>query len=202
MVVGVLDRHHRDVQVLESVLGAHVHQVEFLVWVRLHPHVVIKTRNRLVGLEGLPFLFTVGVSEGHFYTVLDWLLKLLLDCHPHNGDHLRIMRVELELVIEDVTRSSHGCSIARKGFHFLLLVILPVRILTTAFVLLVFLAHGEGECFLELPVVAAPGYVGRVPLPLHLFLLVLLYPFGWVPLLVIVVALEGVFVGFGEHALN
>lgn len=87
------------------------------------------------------FFLAVGESEDHHDSLLYFLFQFLLDGHLHYADHLDILFVQLELIIGNVLITRHRHASPRKRLHlFLLVVVIPVRILPTALVSLVFLS--------------------------------------------------------------
>lgn len=136
-------------------------------------------------------LLAIREPEYHIYSLLRFIFQFLFDPHLHNTDELHIVRVQLEIFVPYVGASAHGDSCPSEWLHLLFLVIIiPIGILATALVGVIFFAQGQGYRFLHLFVSSSSVYIGLVPFSFHFLLLVLLDSLGRVPLLVIVVVVE------------
>lgn len=149
------------------------------------------------------FLLAIRESEDNLYSVLYFLFKLFLYGHLHYCHHLYIIFIYLKLVVRHNDFFSHWNSITSEWLYlFLFIIIVPIWILSTAFILFIFFAHRQCNSFLHLLVSTSPADIWLITFSFHLFFLVFFYSFGWIPFLMIVVVIKQLLITIRKFALN
>ena len=63
-----------------------------------HPHVIVKTLDQLPALKSSSLLFSTRIPKSYLNSLLGLVFEFLLQVHPHDGDHLHIIRMEFKLI--------------------------------------------------------------------------------------------------------
>jgi len=169
----------------------------------INPNEVIKTWYWLFRSEFMFFLLAIRKSEDDLYPFLYLLFQLFLYGHLHYCHHLYIIFIYLKLVVRHYDLISHWNSSTSERLHlFLFIIVIPIWIFSTAFVLFIFFAHWQCNSFLHLLISASPADIWLIALSFHLFFLVFFYSFGWIPLLMIIVVIKQLLITIWKFALN